>query len=290
MKKGLLMFTGVLTLLFFIVVMILSLYTLAYNFLASTIAGVLGASTTNMIADIFYTLYHPIVDLLPISMDATLLSIIMTSLMILVSIMFIIFAAKEIQLAKLTDTEFFPKRKKLNAFLVFKIVVFLGAAGSLALTIMNSKGTLDMMKVIPQGVNAGLTLFLCIFTIACISKANKTYKQTLTGDYFKNRAQNKMSAYQQSNMNGYGQSEVNINQPKMMDTITGDGNIYQGFSDKVKADLERLDRLHANGALTEDSYQTMRTKIITGAQSDATSTGVDNGAMNGGDGVPPVNS
>ena len=269
MKKGLLIFTGIIELIFFILVLILSIYNLAYQFLASTIEGLIGASFAGTLVDVFDTMYKPLIGFLPLSLEAQLLNIIVAGLMIAVSVMLLIFASKKLSFARLPDFEYLQKRRSVGVFAIFEFLVFAGAAATLALTILDKDFKFEMLTIIPQGVNAVVMLFILLFSVIQRGKMNKAYKRTLDGtfggvNYNYNQQYGATDMGQQYAQNGeYAQpAEPPRYQPNMIDNTVDEGDLYAGYPDKVKADLERLDRLHANGALTEDSFQAMRTKIL----------------------------
>ena len=269
MKKGLLIFTGIIELIFFILVLLLSLYNLAYQFLASTINGFIGESFAGTLVSVFDTMYKPLIEFVPVSIEAKLLNIIVAGLMIVVSLMLLIFATKKLSFARLPDFEYLQKRRSLRVFMYLEFIVFAAAAGTLVLTILDKDFKFDMLEVLPQGVNAVVMLILFFFSLIQIMRMSKAYKRTLAGtfggvNYNQQYAPTNYGQQQYYGDNGeYVQApEPPRYQPNMIDNTVDEGDLYAGYPDKVKADLERLDRLHANGALTEDSFQAMRTKIL----------------------------
>lgn len=257
MKKGLLVFTGIIELIFFILVFILSLYNLAYQFLASTIEGLIGESLADTLVSVFENMYKPLIELIPLDLDAGLLNIILSALMTIVSLMLLIFATKKLAYARLYDFEYLQKRRILRSFGLFELLVFAGAAATMVLAVLGESFEFDMMTTLPKIVNAALMLFIVLFTFVQVGKMNKAYKKTLDGTGGVNYA-----AHVQPTTTYTQPEEVPQYQPNMIDNATNEGDLYAGYPDKVKADLERLDRLYANGALTEDSFQAMRTKIL----------------------------
>lgn len=298
MKKGLLLFTGVIELLFFILVFIVSAYSLAYEFLYDVIDGLIGYDMAILINDIFYTMYRPLVDLIPVELEAGLIKLILCGLMIVVSIMLLSFASKKIAYAKLPDAEIYAKKKPLSVFAFFEFLVFAGAAGTIAVTIMDASFEFEMLIIIPQAANAFIMLLVLLFTLISIGKIKKAYKRNILGSTrpIMNQTNGGGASFTQPafNMTETGptlydplqnQTPQQAYQPNMINKGVDEGDLYAGYPDKVKADLERLDRLYANGALTQDSFQAMRTKILQTLEN----TGVDSNVNTGVDpnGNPP---
>lgn len=267
MKKGLLIFTGIIELIFFILVLILSLYNLAYQFLASTIEGFIGKSFAGTLTSVFDTMYKPLINLIPVSFEAQLLNILTAGLVLVISVTLLIFATKKLSFAKLPDFEYLQKRRAVSGFVFVEFIVFALAAGTLVLTILDKDFKFDMLKVLPQAVNAVVMLFIFLFSLIQAMRMSKAYKRTLAGT-FGGINYNQQFAPTDYNQQQYGPNgepvapEPPRYQPNMIDNTVDEGDLYAGYPDKVKADLERLDRLHANGALTEDSFQAMRMKIL----------------------------
>ncbi len=288
MKKGLLLFTGIIELIFFILVLILSIYNLAFQFLSSTIEGLIGAEIAGLLVDVFNTMYRPLVDLLPLELEAKLMAIILAGLMIVLSLVLVIFASKKLGFAKLDDFEFLQKRKALRWFFVFEFLVFAGAVGTMVYPIVTDGFEFVMLTTIPQGVSVFINLLIVFFSLIQIGKMRRAYKKTLNGGYGagsygqptypapnQNYTQNTQQYGPQNGQGVYTQpQEPSHYQPNMIDATVDQGDLYAGYPDKIKADLERLDRLHANGALTEDSFQAMRTKILQGMD-EGSATGTD---------------
>lgn len=297
MKKGLLLFTGILELIFFILVLILSIYNLAYQFLASTLEGFVGIEIAGMLLDVFNNMYRPVIDFLPFALEAKLMNIILAGLMIILSLMMVIFASKKLSFAKLADYEFATKRKVVIFFVIFEFLMFAGAVATFVLPTLTYGFMFVMLETIPQGISIFVTFIVFLFTAIQAGMMKKIDKNSpnsfingLDGISTNPQAYPQTTYTQQYGPNPSAQGmytqpqqtqSVSHYQPNMIDNAEDVGDLYVGYPDKVKADLERLDRLYANGALTPDSFQTMRTKIMqemdvsSEAPNQSANTGVD---------------
>lgn len=299
MKKGLLLFTGILELIFFILVLILSIFNLAYQFLASTLQGFMGAEISGMFLDVFVNMYKPLIDFLPLSLEPQLMNIILAGLMIILSLMLVIFASRKLAIAKLEDSSFFEKRKSITFFAIFEFLMFAGAVATFVVPTLTYGFMFIMLETIPQGVNIFVTFLVFLLTAIQSGKMRKGYKESyipgLTGAPAGNATYPQTTGYTQQfgpNPTGQGmyaqpaepQQTISHYQPNMIDKTEDVGDLYVGYPDKVKADLERLDRLYANGALTQDSFQAMRTKIMQTIENSNASSG----NLSGGDAVAPA--
>ena len=291
MKKGMLLFTGILELIFFILVLILSIYNLAHQFIASTLEGFMGVEIAGTLLDVFSNMYKPVIDFLPLALEAKLMNIILAGLMIILSVTLIIFASKKLSFAKLSDSEFAEKSKTLIFFGVFELLMFLGAVATFVLPTITYGFMFVMLETIPQVISIIVTFIVFLVAFIQAGKMKNAYENSpmrgLDGVTANPQSYPQTTYAQQYGPNPTGQGmytqpqqaqTVSHYQPNMIDNTEDVGDLYVGYPDRIKADLERLDRLYANGALTPDSFQTMRTKImqgIDGANTNSTTTGVD---------------